>query len=329
MFVGTLKNNTQLSVILLLVLASALWLISFLFQLNQPVLFDHSEHVLYKLIIDINLSYLNRQIITFLIIILGAFLVNYICITQEIITKTNYLPALIYLLMAFSATNKTSIEPILISNIFILPSIYFLINSYRQDQALSDFFKTGLLLSIASFFYINYVVVFPLCYVALFILRPFNWREWVLLTLGLLMPLYIFDGINYLVGNKLFTVFVLTIEKITHFHQPVISEYYVVFLLVTAILFVFALFFYVKNGFGGKVKTQKSKFILLWMFLCCFTIPFLEQTTEMVFLPCIVPISIILGDYLAQIKQLKIANTLLLLFIGGFTVIYLYQLGVV
>ena len=81
--------------------------------------------------------------------------------------------------------------------------------------------------------------------------------------------------------------------------------------------------------FGGKVKTQKTKYILLWMFALCLLMMFFEQMSDMILLPCIVPLSIIIGDYIAEIKQIKIANTLLVLFFGGFVVIYLHALGMI
>jgi hypothetical protein len=72
------------------------------------------------------------------------------------------------------------------------------------------------------------------------------------------------------------------------------------------------------KGFGGKIKTQKTKYILLWMFVLCLLMMFFEQMSDMILIPCIVPLSIIIGDYISEIKQIKIANTLLVLFFGGF-----------
>ncbi len=329
MIVSTLKSNSQGSVLILGILAIVLWGLTFWYDPQQITVFDHSEHILYNLLFGGETSFFFRQIISFVIISLGAFLTNYICIGQEIVSKTNYLPAFFYLLIAFSAADNTVIEPILISNIFILPALYFLINSYRQEQALSDFFNTGILMSVASFFYINYVVVFPLSYVAMFILRPFNWREWSLLTIGLFTPLYMFDGINYLMNKPILEVFNLTLDKVTHFQQPVLSEYYLLFLFIIMILVIFSFFIYLTKGIGGKVKTQKSKYVLIWMFFFCLSIPFLEQTTEMILLPCIVPISILLGDYFFGIKKVKITSTLLILLIGSFLIISIHQIGLI
>ena len=49
----------------------------------------------------------------------------------------------------------------------------------------------------------------------------------------------------------------------------------------------------------------------------------------MLLLSSMIPLSILLGDYISEIRQLKIANTLLVLFMGTFVVVYFYALGII
>lgn len=329
MIVGPLKNNIQLSVIILLTLCLGLWINAFVFTNHNIAPVTHQEDILYHLFFDNTESYVAKQIISLLAVLLGAFFVNFLTISQEITSKTNYLPSFFYILFAFSSTTTNTIEPILIANLFVLPSLYFLMNSYREDQALSEFFKAGLFMGLASFFYIHYIYLFPICIIALLILRAFNWREWAVLIIGLTAPLYIYLCVSYLSNNSIYDELELMSITLTDFQKPLVSEYYLALLFILVLLFVFALFFYFSKGFGSKIKTQKTKYILLWMLLACFVMVFFEQSTEILLLPCIVPLSIIIGDYLAEIKQLKIANTLLVLFMGGFVIMYLHILGVI
>ncbi len=184
-------------------------------------------------------------------------------------------------------------------------------------------------MGLASFFCIHYIVVFPLMFMALIILRPFNWREWTIMLIGLITPLYLYVSICYLTTNNAFEVFGMIKEATSSLQQLIISEYYIAFILMSVVAFVFALLHYFAKGFGGKVKTQKTKYVLLWMLLLCLLMVFFEQVSDMILLPCIIPLSIFIGDYLSEIKQLKIANTLLVLFMGAFTIIYLHALGVI
>jgi ABC-type multidrug transport system fused ATPase/permease subunit len=274
-------------------------------------------------------SFIVNQIITLVVVLLGALFVNFLVIEQEITSKTNYLPAFFYILFSFSATTKSAVEPILVANLFVIPALYFLINSYRKDYALMDVFKSGIFMGLASFFCIHYISAFPLMFIALFILRPFNWREWSIMFIGLVTPLYIYVSICYLTTNDAFVVFEMIKEATSSLQKLIISEYYLAFILMSGLTLVFALFHYFSKGFGGKVKTQKTKYVLLWMLLFCLLMVFFEQVSDMILLPCIIPLSIFIGDYLSELKQLKIANTIMVLFIGSFSLIYLHAIGVI
>ncbi|MBC7694377.1 MAG: hypothetical protein H7141_02915 [Burkholderiales bacterium] len=329
MIVAPLKSNIQLSIVILILFCFGAWATTFAFSTDVISTINYKEHVLYSYFFDNHFSPVLNQIVILITILLGAFFANFLAIEQEITSKTNYLPAFIYILLAFSASSKGLVEPILIANLFIPPSLYFLINSYRQDFALPEFFKSGLFMGLASFFCIHYIVIFPVSFIALFILRPFNWREFVVLLLGLLTPLYIYACVCYLTTNEAFTVLGMMQEATSSLQKPILSEYYMGLVFIVIFAFLFSLVHYLGKGFGSKVKTKKTKYILLWMSLFCLLMVFFEQMSDMILLPCIVPLSIIIGDYLSEIKQLKIANTLLVLIIGGFVIIYLHSLGII
>lgn len=329
MIVGPLKSSIQASIIMLVLLSAIAWVSTFAFINIDSSLVNYKEHILYYYFFGGGVSFILNQIITLIIILLGAFFVNFLCVEQEITSKTNYLPAFFYVLLAFSSTTKNIIEPILLANLFLLPSLYFLINSYRQDYALAEFFKAGLFMGLASFFCIHYMIVFPLSFISLIIFRSFNWREWCVLLLGLITPLYIYLSICYLTSEDYFAVFSMIKEATSSIQKPIVSEYYFGFIFILILSFGFALIRYLGKGFGSKVKTQKTKYVLLWMLLFCLIIMLFEQASDMILLPCIIPLSIFIGDYLAEIKQLKIANTLLIIIIGTFAIIYLHALGII
>ncbi len=327
MFVAPLKNNFQGSIIILIVFSVGLWACSFLFPLPLSIQPIGQEHVFYHLFFSQETPFLASQFINLFSIIIGAILVNIIAINQEITSKTNYLPAFLYILFAFSATTSRHIEPIFIANLFVLPAIYYIASAYRQDTALSAIFKAGLLLGIASFSYTYYIIIFPIAVIAIIILRSFNWREWVLLIIGLLIPVYIYMGISYLNGLGAFTIIDVFKNNMANFQKPVISEYYLVYFIITVFIIVLSIFHYVSKGFGNKIKTIKIKYVILWLLFLSLIILFYKQTTDMILLPCIIPLSIIMGDYLSEIKQLKIANTLLFLLLCGFIIVYGHAMG--
>lgn len=328
MIVGPLKNNAQLSVIILSVICVTLWFNSSIFSTAVGIYHDSPEHIGYHFLFHNFPSFWLNQIIKLIVIVVGAILLNILVISQEITTKNNYIPAFFYILFSFSTSSSPFIEPILLANLFIIPSFYFLMESYREEQALSSFFNAGFFMGLSAFFYVNYLLWFPLAFIALFILRAFNLREWIVLFLGLLVPAYLYVGLNYLGTNNFLNTFSLITEVLTDLKKPLISEYHVAFLLVILFLFVFALFQNVTKGFGNKVKTQKTKLILLWMLAISVLMCFYEQNDRFILMPCMIPMSILIGDYLAEVKQLKVSNTLLTLCMGAFVLVYFHAIGI-
>lgn len=328
MFIAPLKNNIQSSLIILSITSFSLWGCSFLFS-STGINMANDEGILPILRFFTNtFSPFIVQLISFLTVVIGALFLNFVTISQEITTKTNYLPAFLYILFAFSSTTKNNLQPLLVANLFILPALYFLISSYRQAVALSAFYKAGFFLGIASFFYTPYIIVFPIAFIAILLFKSFNWREWVVLSFGLITPVYFYITLNYLTTSSNPPAFEFLKNNITNFQKPIISEYYILYNLFTVIVLFLAIFHYFNKGLGNKIKTVKIKYVILWMLLLSIVLMFNKQTSDMVFLPSIIPLSIIIGDYLSEIKKLKIANTLLLLLIGGFLLIYCHALGI-
>ena len=134
-------------------------------------------------------------------------------------------------------------------------------------------------------------------------------------------------GISYLNGLGAFTIIDIFKNNMANFQKPVISEYYLVYFIITVFIIVLSIFHYVSKGFGNKIKTIKIKYVIIWLLFLSLIILFYKQTTDMILLPCIIPLSIIMGDYLSEIKQLKIANTLLFLLLCGFIIVYGHAMG--
>ncbi len=318
MLVGPLKNSPQISVIINLITSLVLCVFIFSIDCNTIQPPNYSIHILYQYLFGAIASGYVKKALLALVILIGAFLLNFIAVNQEIIAKNNFIPAFFYTLFAYAASTKYVIEPVLLANIFLLCSIYYLLDSYRQDHLLAVFFNTGFCAGLATFFYAYNLILIPILFIAMLILRTFVWREWILLLLGIITPLYIYNALTYLSNTPTINLLSVVNAAIANAHKIHLSEYFIAMFLIVIMLMVFAIFHNFKSGFGNKVKTQKAKYILFWWLGCSLFLLFFEHTTEMNFLPCIIPLSIILGDYFGEIRKIKIANTLLLLFIVSF-----------
>jgi hypothetical protein len=330
MIVGLLKHRVQVSIFTISIVYFGLIAYSLVIPSSFYDISDVPENLLFGPIFGkIILNSLLYQIITFAFILIGAVTLTVVSVNHELISKTNLLPAFFYCVFSFSAVTSVALLSILISNAFVILGLNSLYNSYRRENALFECFNAGICISLASCFYTYYFLIIPIGIIAIMILKSFNWREWMCFIFGTIMPIYIYSSVSYVKGLYYSKPFDLFISIFHNSHLPLFSEYYLLFIGVTLFMLVLALFHYISKGFGNRVKIQKAKFILIWLSVFCLIISFISSVPNFWLLPCIVPFSIMIGDYLGEVKRLKIANTLLTLFMGGFLIIWMYHLSLI
>jgi hypothetical protein len=330
MIVGLLKHSVQVSILTISVVYFSLIVYSLMIPTAFYDILDVQENLLFGPVFDkLIVNSVLYKIITFAFILICAITLTVVSVNHELISKTNLLPAFFYIVFSFSAITNIALLPILISNVFVLFGINALYNSYRRENALMECFNAGIFISLASCFYTYYFLIIPIGIIAIMILKSFNWREWGCFILGILMPIYIYSSVTYLTGQSYLKPYHLFASVFYNKHFPVFSEYYFIFIGTTLFMLVLAIFHYISKGFGNRVKIQKAKFILIWLSVFCLLVSILNSVPNFWLLNCIVPFSIIIGDYLGEVKRLKIANTLLTLFIGGFVIIWMYHLNLI
>ena len=118
MIAGPLKNNIQLSVIILLVICIGLWVNTIVFSSSYVPDVSYDEHVLYYFIFTHKLSFVATQIIACIVVLLGAFFVNFMAVQQEITSNPKQLwrPALA---MLFAAPLAALIRAVILNSVVI------------------------------------------------------------------------------------------------------------------------------------------------------------------------------------------------------------------
>ena len=268
--------------------------------------------------------------LNFVFIGLGVFLTGLILINQEIVEKSNYFSVFLFLILSIISVNPFQITPQLFTNLFILFYINKLISIYRQERVLSQIFEAAFCLSFSAFLTISSIISLPIFFITLIILRSFNWREWVISIVGIFAPLFIYEGVAYLSGYNSWYLFEAIAFYFKNLSKPIISEYYFPILFL---LFVLLLISVIKSfliNFGNSVKKQRTK--LLFVSVLLFnTFGFFSKgaTGSSIILTYALPLSFFIGDFLYEIKQKKIVNTILTLIILCLAVIFAGQMGAI
>ncbi len=322
MFAGLLNKGFRGSLALLITVFLVCALVTYFAPLSLEI--RHYPNLFYNYFTQ-NIT--NKALIVsinFFFIGLGVLLTSLIAVDQEVVEKQNYFPVFIYLLLAIVCVEPSQISPQVFTNVFVLFSIYKLLNTYRRENVLGQIFEAAFWLCVSSFITISSIICFPLFFIILLILRPFHWREWVIALLGFFLPMFIYECMSYLSNFNQWYFFDATRLYFQFLKVPSFSEY---FLPLSVLLFILLLISIVSglfSGFGNTVKKQRSRSILLW-FLFFSTFGFFSggANSSSIILTYAFPLSFFIGDFLFGIKQVKIANTILALLI--FCVILVYM----
>lgn len=202
--VGIFKQKSSVNSLLLLVYGLVLKFPIFLRPPGGP-LRQEEDHFLYKWLVDFiapaNLPNIVFSLITFLLLYSQALLFNRIFNVQRMLGNPNFLPAMAYMLITslFPEWNQFS-APLLV-NSFLILIFYKLVIIHNAQKAGAAIFNVGLIMGVITLLYQPAVIFILLMMFALFTMRAFRIREWLINLLGVTMPYYFLILILYLTNQ--------------------------------------------------------------------------------------------------------------------------------
>jgi hypothetical protein len=327
-FAGLLNKGFRGSLVLLI----AVFLVTFVINYLSPISLeeDHYPNLFYNYFAQKISGKFFINVMNYLFIGIGVLLVSLISVNQEIVDKQNYFPVFLYLLLSVVSVFPYQITSQIFTNVFILFSIYKLLDTYRKDNVLRQIFEAAFWLSVSAFITISSIISFPLFFICLLILRPFYWREWVIALLGFFLPFFMYECMAYLSNFNQWYLIEATKLYFKFLKVPSFSEYYIPTAFSLFVLLLVSIFYNLVNGFGNTVKKQKTKSILLWfLFFSAFGFFSGGANSSSIILTFAFPLSFFIGDFLYNIKQVKIANTILALLIFCVMVVFMGQFGLI
>jgi hypothetical protein len=326
-FVGLLNKGLRGSLVLLSIifLTSAITL----YFAPKSLEINNYPNVFYNYFSQKLTNKLLIVILNFLFVGIGVLLISFMAVKQEVVDKQNYFPVFIFLLLSIVSINPNQLTPQIITNVFVLYSIYKLLDTYRKENVLSQLFEAAFWLGISAYITISSIISFPLFFIVLLILRPFYWRDWAIAILGFIAPIFICESIAYLSDYSQWYLFKSVAVFLQFLKPPSLSEYFLPLTTFLVITLLFAVFQNLVRGFGNTVKKQKAKLILFW-FLFFATFGFFSggANSSSIILIYAFPLSFFIGDFLYGLKQTKIANTILVFFLLCVLVVFLGEYNV-
>ncbi len=198
MIVKLFKNQSPINLVLLIILIIILRLPYFLNDQPIPV-FNYSEPLSKFLFNKLSFLWVNKSIniiITSVIYLILAVWLNKIVSDFTLLFKNSFLPALLFIVITSLFPTFFTIDAAILVIFFQLLIFVKLFKLYKSNNALTIAFDVGMIVSIASLFYFPSIAWVLLLWMAMFIFRPFNWREFFTAFVGVLTP-YLFVAFYY------------------------------------------------------------------------------------------------------------------------------------
>ncbi len=326
MFIRTARTHQPLSLVLIPLVGALLWLPGFLHPSPPAPL----VHMPFYAAIDplLRANPLAAVITGFLVSLGEAFLLNYIIYQHHILTRRSWLPALLFVVLSACTPGLLWLHPQLIAGFFLLGALHFLLGTYRQDKAFGAVFNAGIFIGIAALFYLPSIVFLLFAIAAIVILRPFIWREWVILILGsTVAPLY--TGVYFFWNDQLQGMTRrLLIEPIASrdFFLKLPVEYYFLSAMTGLLLFVAGGRFL--SGAGtSTLKTKKGISVMVWFVVFSLAAILPAQNFAVAgFLFLVYPLALFISNYFLVARRLWLAESIFLLLLVSIALSYFITL---
>ncbi len=283
MFLRRFKGTGPDVIALIFIILILLWLGSILHPGKPSSLgFDVEPMPLFGLLSNIiGQNPLINVLVTFLLVLLIAFLLVNFNTSGFFISERTFLPALFYVLFSGLFPEQQRLNPALPAAIFLVFAIRKIMDSYKIQYTAFSFFDAALLISTGSLFYAPFIWFGLLLIIGIAILRTGNIKEIIISLLGLITPWFITFGFYY-VGNG--TGSLLSAIKYNLYGESPdlsFSGIEIAVLIVLGIITLPSILFLFSVINNKKIKSRKTFRLLMWALLISAGIFFLVRPVSL------------------------------------------------
>lgn len=208
-------------------------------------------------------------ILAFLLVFIQAWLINVTIAKYRVATEVSLLPGVFYCLLTSLMPDFLPLSSILLANTFLILAIYNLLDAYKNNYVAGRIFDAGLWLGVASLFHFPYIFLIFWGIIGLGILRGISLKEFLMLLLGLIVPIFLQGAYCFWIGNMPAFVAHFTqnigLVSFMPFHT---STIYVKLGIVTLLLLLTIM---ASSQFFSRRNMTAQKYIsmLYWLMLIC------------------------------------------------------------
>lgn len=269
MILRILKSDTPFNYFLFLILGILFWVNSFWFPYSYPFFEGENNSLLYYSIFKITAnSPILQAILSLIIVLFIAFLIQQINSRYSLLRTRTRLPAAIYIIIIGGFTAMHTLHPVLIAAIFTLLAINSLLAIFNNPEPRLDIFNAGLFIALGSLFYFNLIILLPAFLISITLLRrEINGREFFILIIGFIIPVSF--ALGYAFFTDQLTDVIINFQKniftpVNHLKSNYPLYGYLSLLIILTLIGSFKI---MQQYDSRKVRTRKSYQVLFVVFL--------------------------------------------------------------
>ena len=320
MLLRIFKNNNTAGFLLIPLITVLAWLPGLRRDAVQQMVFDIHPMPLYRLVInyvDVN-SLLATLLAIVIVLIIGFYLIKFNS-TYNVLREKSLLPTFLFLLFISCIPVLHRLSPALLSMVFFIPALDKLLASYKTERLSYNYFEASFLIGAGSLMYFNLIYYIILVWVALFILRPVIWREWIFSILGVITPWFFYVSGYFLLHDTIKPVQELVIAKFTVtdpsrfiFLPEIIYFSYLLILIIVASR-------HITNSMPKmKVLSRKIYVLFFWTWALSVVLYLLIETANIELIVfAAIPVSFLLSHYILFLRSGFWSNLFLWVIMAG------------
>jgi hypothetical protein len=306
-----------------------LWLAILLFALRAGYLFSVPADLKFefadpfsRLLLPVNYQYTFSSsvnvLLAALLVFAQALLLNHLVNHHNLLGKPTFLPALMYITLSGLFIPFLILSPPLLCNFLVIWMLFKLLSFYKSDDAKSAAYDLGMIVALGSLIYLPFIYMFLVIWIALFLFRPFNWREVLAGILGY-ATIFFFLAVYYYLNDSLSGFYNIWIPLGTKFPDSINVNYYNYLVLVPVIVILVLCFIKLQqNFFKSYVQTRKSFQLLFIVFLVGALSFYIKAAFHLHhFLLCAVPASVFFSYYFLYARRRWFYESLFVLLLIG------------
>jgi hypothetical protein len=252
------------------------------------------------------------------LVLIQALLVNSLVNKYNLLSKPTFLPAIMYVAISGLFMPFITLSAPLVCNFLVIWMLFKLFELYKSDDAKSTVFDLGMIVAIGTLLYFPFIYLFLVIWIALIIFRPFNWREWVVGTVGF-ATIFFFLAVFYYTHDQLGRFYDIWLPLGSKFPNSIHINYYNYVVLIPVIIILVLCFIKLRgNFFKSYVQVRKSFQLLFFAFLIAGLSFYVKAQFNLNhFLLCAVPAAIFFAYYFLYATNKWVYETLFFLLLIG------------